>query len=366
MPPSNDTGPGIEEAGESVDEVDVVELILGHQQPGGVVAQDSVVEGRTAGTFRVLPDIADVVHRAVDGDELLAVHVLVDALRRQLIGAPVPAETADELGEAAVAQHDVVAAEALHDVAAGHATDHHVVAAVQRLLAGRRAEVAEHDVALAAVALEPVVTLVADQRVEAFVAEDDVVAQAAEHAVVAAATLDVVVAVAREDGVDVVAAEDRVVASIAMDLVEALAADDRVVAVAAHQEVVAATAVQVVVAAIAPQRVTVGRAGDHPVVALGATHDDVVAEEVVVSEEAQLGVTGGRIRLDGDHHLTGLRVGQPGAVGVVRVLSGTVRIEVVARLDGVFRRLEYVHRRMLVAGVRTDQLRERAVLQRPS
>ena len=84
-----------------------------------------------------------------------------------------------ELGEAALAQHDVVAAEALHEVAAGDAADHHIIAAVERLLTGRRAEVAEHQLALAAAAFDPVVALVAEQLVVAFAADDDVVAEAA-------------------------------------------------------------------------------------------------------------------------------------------------------------------------------------------
>ena len=127
-----------------------------------VVAQDLVVEGRAAGGLGLLPDVADGVHRPIGGDELLAVHVDVDSLARQFVGAPVEAQAAVELGEAAVAQHDVVAAEALHDVAAGHAADHHVVAAVERQLAGRSAGVAEHHLALAAAAFDPVVTLIAD------------------------------------------------------------------------------------------------------------------------------------------------------------------------------------------------------------
>ena len=306
---------GVEEARQAGDEVDVVELILGHQLARRVVAQDPVVERRTAGTLGVLPDVTDVVHRAVGGDELLAVHVLVDTLRRQFIGAPVEAETAHELGEAAVAQHDVVAAEALHDVAAGHAADHHVVAAVQRLLAGRRAEVAEDDVALAAAALEPVVALLADQRVEAFAADLDVVAQAAEDAVVAAAAFDVVVAVATEDVVDVVAAEDGVVALVAVDGVEALAAEDRVVAGAAEQEVVAEPAVEHVVAAVAPHRVVVRGTGRQLVVSFGATEDHGVAEEVVVADEPQRPV-----RVYGDLQLAGDGVVQPGR-GVERTVG---------------------------------------------
>ena len=55
----------------------------------------------------------------------------------------------------------------------------HVIAAVERRLTGRRAGVAEHQLALAAAALDPVVTVAADDLVEAFVADDDVVAEAA-------------------------------------------------------------------------------------------------------------------------------------------------------------------------------------------
>ena len=108
------------------------------------------------------------------------------------------------------------------------------------MLAGWSAGVAEHQGALATAALEPVVALVAGQRIEAFVADDDIVAEAAQDDVVAATSFDVVVAVAAEDVVKVAAAIDRVVAVVAMDDVGALGTNDRVVAVAAIQEVGAA------------------------------------------------------------------------------------------------------------------------------
>ena len=167
------------------------------------------------------------------------------------------------------------------------AADHHVVAAVERLLTGRRTGVAEHQVALAAAAFQPVVALVAGQRVEAFVADDDVVAETAQDDVVAAAAFDVVVAVAAEDGVDAVTAIDGVVAGVAMQGVVALATDDGVVAVAAEQEVGAAAAVDDVVAAVAPHRVGIGRTSRQLVIAGGAAKHDFVAEEVVVAEEHQ-------------------------------------------------------------------------------
>ncbi len=118
-----------------------------------------------------------------------------------------------------------------------------------------------------------------------------------------------------------------------------------------------------VVAAVAPDRVVVGRAGGQLVIALGAAQHDGVAEEVVVADELQRPV-GSHV----DQQLAGHRVVQPGrriegAIGIL-VLGAAVSVEVVARLDGVFRRQEHVAGQVLDVGVRPHELGERAVLQR--
>ena len=185
--------------------------------------QDHVVERRTAGALGVLPDVADSVH-AVGQRRSPCGSCRRRRLGGEFIGAPVEAQAADELGEAAMAQHDVVAAEALHDVAAGDAADHDVIAAVERLLAGRRAGVAEHQspwpprlssqsspslpVSASVPSLPMMMSLPRPPMID----------------VVTAAAFDLVVAVAAKDGVDAVAAIDGVVAFVAMQGVVALAA----------------------------------------------------------------------------------------------------------------------------------------------
>src|SRR5215472_6482288 len=130
-------------------------------------------------------------------DELAPSHVDADPMILLLEGCPVEAQTAFEFVEAALPEHDVVAAEALHAVAFGAAIED-VVAGDQRNLAGGRALVADQQIAVGA-AIDPVVALVALKLVGIFATEDDVVAQAAADDVDALAAIDEVVAVAAED-----------------------------------------------------------------------------------------------------------------------------------------------------------------------
>ncbi len=101
--------------------------------------------------------------------------------------------------------------------------------------------------------------------------------------------------------------------------------------------------------------------------------------EVVVSQEDERLCAGNRVDLYVDHQRARRRVLQPvrrveRAVWVPRECRVAVRIQddvsacvsgvIGARLDRVLRRREDVAGQMLDAGIRTDQLRERAVLER--
>jgi hypothetical protein len=55
----------------------------------------------------VLPDVAGVIDRRVDGNELLAGHPRIDTLVGRFTGPPIVAKAADETAAA----HDVAAAE---------------------------------------------------------------------------------------------------------------------------------------------------------------------------------------------------------------------------------------------------------------
>src|SRR5262245_38798200 len=278
--------------------------------------------------------------------------------------APVEAEQAIELVEAALAQHDVVAGEADHLVA--------LVAAIQDVITGIEwhlargcTDIADQTVAAIA-AFNPVVALVADQRVVAFVAEDDVVADAALDLVAedAVAAMQQVVAVAAEDDVVAEPAIDVVVAGVAMNDVITSAVADDVVAGAAKQHIVAVAAVEEVVTAITVDGVIVGLTRDQDVSTFRATEHDGVAEEVVISQEVHLvikvmmlsiGEQGVDVIVSQHLHqkLAGHGVAQPGRWIVGIDCAG---------LDHVFRRHEDVGTQMMRASVAHDQIGERVVL----
>ena len=133
-----------------------------------------------------------------------------------------------------------------------------------------------------------------------------------------------------------------------MDDVVARAGADGVVAVAAEQEVAAVAADDPVVAAIAPDRVATGHAGLQPVVARRAAQHHGVAQEVVVTDEAD-----GAVVHDIDQRLAGHGVVRPG--GRVVGIDG-------AGLDRVLRRLEGVATQVVGAGVAHDHRGKRVVL----
>ena len=188
---------------------------------------------------------------------------------------------------AAVADHDVVAALAVHAVGQAFA-DEDVVAADRvaperiEVVAGRAVDHAD---------LDPVVAFVAEHELVGAHAEDEVVADAAEGFRRVLAGDDEVVAEAAEDQVDAVAAVDGVVAVLALDEVVAAEVGDDVVAGAAEDDVDAVAALEPVVAVIAVERV-VADAGDDGVVAGGAAEDDVVLAVVLEVERIGAGVLG--------------------------------------------------------------------------
>ena len=163
---------------------------------------------------------------------------------------------------AAVADHDVVAALAVHAV--GDAVADEDVVADDRVVPERIEVVAGGAVGHSE--LDPVV---------AFVAEHDSFARLPRMKSLPGppkdfrrvlAGDDEVVAEAAEDQVDAVAALDDVVAVVALDVVVAADVGDDVVAGAAEDDVVAVAALEPVVAAVALERV-VALAGDEDVVA---------------------------------------------------------------------------------------------------
>src|SRR5215471_9560597 len=200
-------------AGDQADIGEFIEVV----DFGVVGAPQEVVEPRAADRLGLDEEVADGItaggQRIVD--ELAAIHVDTDAVRFVLVGRPVEAETALELVEATFSEHDVVAAEALHNVAARTAVED-VVAGVQRNLAGWGALVADQEV-VARTALDPIVAFIALQRVGVLTAEDDVVALPAQNCVGSGAAVDQVVAVAAEHGIVAGAAVDNVIAGTAMN-----------------------------------------------------------------------------------------------------------------------------------------------------
>ena len=167
--------------GEAEDQMRVVQRVLGDSadQPVVVGADDDVAELRAAGALGVGEDVTEAVgtERQQRRDELPSGHVDRHALGLELERGPVEAGAADELVHSANAEHDVVAAEALHDRAL--AGDHHVVAVVEGQLAGGRADVASQVVAAVLTADQPVVALIADKFVSALPTEHDVIAGSA-------------------------------------------------------------------------------------------------------------------------------------------------------------------------------------------
>ena len=78
-----------EEAREADDQIGVVELVLGGEQPCGVGALQDVVERRAADALGELVDVADAVFRAVRGHQFFAVQVGIHAVDGHFIRRPV-------------------------------------------------------------------------------------------------------------------------------------------------------------------------------------------------------------------------------------------------------------------------------------
>ncbi|ELS27857.1 hypothetical protein ppKF707_1060 [Metapseudomonas furukawaii] len=190
---------------------------------------------------------------------------------------PVEAGAADiAVTLAAVAEHDVVTALAVHAVDDAALADVHIVAG--HVVQAELVEVVT-GVAVGSAQFQPVVALVAELRLVGAGAEDEVVAHTAEDLGGVLTGHDEVVAEATEDQVDAIAAMDDVVAAVALDVIVAATVGDDVVAVAGADQVVAVTTLDAVVARVAPDGV-VTDAGDHDVIAIGATQHHVLVAGV--------------------------------------------------------------------------------------
>ncbi len=342
-----------EVVGQARDQVDIRQLVEGVDL-GVVGALDEVVELRAACRFGLDEEVADSVaaERLWLVDELASRHVDADTVVLVLPRCPVE-----------VAQHDVVAAEALHAVAAEPAVED-VVALDQRHLAGGCALVTDNQIAADAT-LDPVVAFVALDLVVILAAEDDVIAEPAEDVVDALAAIDVVIAIAAEHDVGADPGADGVVARVTPDGVIARRVGDGVVAGSAVEEIVAVVAVYPVIAAVAPDGVVVGLSRQKPVITLGAAQHHRIAEEVIVTDEVDSAVGQDLDQLRPGHRIVqpGRRIGRdPVAVRVEDEVAVGVALEVGRGLDSVFRREKDAGAEMLSAGVLHDQLGERVGL----
>ena len=309
---------------------DVVELRAAHR-----LGFDEPIARRRAARRRLVSDEEDQIEVGIHADLLV------------LVGCPVEPQATFEAVEATRAEHDVVAREALHAVAAVGTADQDVVAGDQRNLAGG-APWSPISRSPPRPPFQPVVALVAGNLVVALVAIHDVVAEAAIHHVAerAGAAVHHVVAIAAEH--DVVADAASRSSSPASPWMTSSPPLSRMMSLPSppNRKSFAVAAVDVVIAAVAPHRVVVGMAGDEAVIALGAAEDDGVAEEVVVADEMHLGVESaaeGQVRQavdEGMHIGVGQLFDQVGAGDRVLAARSPDRRSSVLGFDGVFRRQE--------------------------
>ena len=178
---------------------------------------------------------------------------------------------------AAVAEHDVITAFAVHAVDDAELTDEHVVA--DHVVQAKLVEVVAA-VAVGAAQLQPVVAFVTELRLVAAGAEDEVVTRPTEDLRAVLAGDDEVLAMAGHHQVEAIARMDHIVAFAGTDHIVATHVGDDVIAGTAHEEVVAEAALQTVVAGVAPQGVVADTA-HQGVIALRTTEHHMLAAVVL-------------------------------------------------------------------------------------